>query len=202
MILKRWAAALLAAAGLAIISAAPSHAQGAVTPDDAEWAELSCIYTALMEVDDDAYYTVVDAYITEATTGDLFEAAASVITDAATACADQYGWTDAQMDAALTMGVAGTVADAIESWFLDEGYSDEEIDAIIGLVELISDEDVLTFLSDDWRRDEAFLASIETQLQGAGLDDDSGMMDMGLLLLETYLIGMYQSERWVTLADG
>lgn len=202
MTFRHWAITLLSAAGLAAASATSVHAQPPPGPGDPEWDELSCVYTALMAVDDDAYYSVVDAYITEAITGDLFEAAASVITDATAACADQYGWTDAQMDAALTMGVAGTVADAIESWFLDEGYSDEEIDEIIGLVDLISDEDLLTFLSDDWRRDEAFLVSMETQLEDAGLYADSGMTELGMLLIETYLIGLYQSEKWVTLADG
>lgn len=202
MTLKRWAATLLAAAGFAIISAAPTYAQPPVAPADREWDELACVYTALMQVDEDAYYAVVDAYLEEAIEGELFEAAASVIDTANAACVTKHGWTLDQQDIAISMAVAGTVADAIEGWFLDEGYSDEEIDDIIGLVDVMADEDVLVFLTDDWRSDLDFLAEIETQLAGVGLEGDTGLMDMGLVLLETYLIGMYQSELWMTLSDS
>lgn len=202
MTLKRWAATLLAAAGFAIISAAPTHAQTPAAPQDPEWEELSCVYTALMAVDDDAYYAVVDAYLTEATEGELFDTAYSIIDTATVACVTEHDWTLDQQDVAISMAVAGTVADAIEGWFLDEGYSDEEIDDIIGLVDVISDEDVLVFLTEDWRRDDAFIAGIETQLKDAGLDGDTGLMDMGLILLETYLIGMYQSEQWMAFSDS
>lgn len=202
MTIKHLAATLLAAAGLAIVSVAPSHAQVTTAPADPAWEELSCIYTALMAVDDDAYYAVVDAYITEATTGDLFEQAASVIETATLTCAEDHGWNDAQMDAAITMGVAGAVADAIEGWLLEEGYSEQEIDEIIGLVDVMSEDDVFGFLAEDWRDDEAFIAGIEAQLKEAGLDGDTGLMDMGLILLETYLIGMYQSEKWVEISDN
>jgi hypothetical protein len=202
MTLKRWAATLLASAGFAIIAAAPSYAQTPVAPADPEWEELACVYTALMDVDDDAYYAVVDAYLEERSEGELFEAAASVIDTATDTCATKHGWTLDQQDVAISMAVAGTVADAIEGWFLDEGYSDEEINDIIGLVDVMSDEDVVVFLTEDWRRDDEFLASIETQLAGVGLEGDSSLMDMGMVLLETYLIGMYQSEQWMTFSDS
>jgi hypothetical protein len=201
MTLRHWAASLLAAAGFAMTTAAPSHAQ-APSPDDPAWAELTCIYTALMDADDDAYFAVVDAYITEATEGDLFEQAATIIETATVACTEKHDWNADQEEVAITMGVVGTVADAVEGWFIDEGYSDEEIDAIIGLVETISDEEVATFLAEDWRRDEEFLASIEAQLKEVGLDGDTGLMDMGLILLETYLIGMFQAENWVEVSDS
>jgi hypothetical protein len=202
MSIKHWAASLLAAAGFAMITAAPSQAQDLLTPDDPEWAELTCVYTALMDADDDAYFSVVDAYITEATDGDLFEAAATAIEGATVTCSTQHSWNADQEEIAMTMGVVGTVADAMEGWFIDEGYSDEEIDAIIALVETISDDDVVKFLSEDWRRDEVFLANMEAQLEEVGLDSDSGLMDMGLILLETYLIGMYQSEMWVEVSES
>lgn len=196
MTLRHWAASLLAAAGFAVITAAPSHAQG-LSPDDPAWNELTCVYTALLEAEDDAYYSLVDAYITGATEGDLFEAAATVIDSAAAGCSSQHSWSTDQEGIAITMGVVGTVADAVEGWFLDEGFSDEEISAIIALVDTISDDDVITFLAEDWRNDQEFLGGMEAQLETVGLDSDSGMMDMGLILLETYLIGMYQSEMWV-----
>lgn len=202
MTLTRWAATLLAAAGFAIISAAPIYAQTPTAPADPEWEELSCIYTALMAVDDDAYYSVVDAYLEEASEGELFEAAASVIDTATTGCTTKHGWTLDQQDIAISMGVAGTVADAIEGWFLDEGYSDEEIDEIIGLVDSMSDDDVYMFLAEDWRRNAEFLAGMEAQLEGVGLDSDNGFKDIGLVLLETYLIGMFESEKWVELSDS
>lgn len=201
MTLRHWAASLLAAAGFAMITVAPSHAQ-ALSPDDPAWAELTCVYTALMDADDDAYFAVVDAYITEATEGDLFEQAATIIESATADCSSQHSWNADQEEVAITMGVAGTVADAVEGWFIDEGYSDEEIDAIIALVETISDEDVVSFLAEDWRRDEEFLAGIEAQLKEVGLDGDTGLMDMGLILLETYLIGMFQSENWVEVSGS
>lgn len=202
MTFNRWAATLLAAAGFAIISAASTHAQTPTAPQDPEWEELSCVYTALMAVDDDAYYSVVDAYLEEASDGELFEAAASVIDTATATCVTKHGWTLDQQDVAISMGVAGTVADAIEGWFLDEGFSDEEIDEIISLVDSLSEDDVYMFLAEDWRRDAEFLAGIEEQLEGVGLDSDGGLMDMGLVLLETYLIGMFQSEQWMALGDS
>lgn len=202
MTLKRWAATLLAAAGFAIISTTPSHAQTPVAPADPEWEELACVYTALMGFDDDAYYTVVDAYLDEATEGDLFEAAASIIDDATAVCATKHGWTLEQQNVAVSMGVAGTVADAVESLFIDEGFSDEEIDEVIALVDVMSEEEVIGFLAEDWRRDEAFIAGIETRLKSVGFDSDTGFMDMGLILLETYLIGMFQSEQWMALSGS
>jgi hypothetical protein len=198
---RRWTVSLLAAAGLAIMSAWGAHAQqpGNGGMSDDEWTEFSCIYSELMLLEDDAYFAVVDSYVFELTEGDLYEDAVTAIMPAVEGCADDYGWLAEHQEIAMTMAIAGTVADAIEGWFIDEGYSDEEIDDIIGLVDVISDEEVFVFLTEDWRRDDEFVAGIELQLKTVGLDGDTGMVDMGMVLLETYLIGMFQAERWMDL---
>ena len=172
MTLRHWAASLLAAAGFAMITVAPSHAQ-ALSPDDPAWAELTCVYTALMDADDDAYFAVVDAYITEATEGDLFEQAATIIESATADCSSQHSWNADQEEVAITMGVAGTVADAVEGWFIDEGYSDEEIDAIIALIRGAADVDTDDAETIEIYTEPSQLESVRKALEGAGIKVDS-----------------------------
>ncbi len=203
MTIRRWAVSLLAAAGLAITSAASAQAQpgdGGMSTE--AWDEFSCIYSELILLDDDAYFAVVDSYMLELTEGDLYEEAITAIMPAVEACADDYGWLAEHQEIAMTMGIAGTVADAIEGQLLEEGFTEAELDDIISLVDTISDDEVFAFISEDWRRDEDFKEGIAIQLAGKGVSDDEELVDTCMVLLETYLIGMYQAERWLDITDS
>jgi hypothetical protein len=201
MSIRRWAVSLLAAAGLAITSAASAHAQdGALTGE--AWDEFACIYTELLTLDDDAYFAVVDSYMLELTEGDTYEEAIMAIMPAVEGCSDDYGWAAEHQEIAMTMGIAGTVADALEGYLLEEGFTEEELDDIISLVDTISDDEVFAFIGEDWRRDDAFRASIANHLAGKGVSGDDELVEHCMVLLETYLIGMFQAERWMDLTDG
>lgn len=202
MNIKRWAVSLLAAAGLAISSAASAHAQQDGVMSTEVWDEFSCIYTELLLLEDDAYFAVVDAYILELTEGDQYEEAISAIMPAVEGCSDDYGWAAEHQEIAMTMGIAGTVADAIEGYLLEEGFTEEELDEIISLVDTISDDEVFAFIGEDWRRDEDFKESIAMQLADMGVSGDDELVDNCMVLLETYLIGMFQAERWMDLTDS
>lgn len=201
---RRWTVSLLAAAGLAITSAAGAHAQ---QPGDAPmssevWDEFSCIYSELILLEDDAYFAVVDSYILELTEGDLYEEAITAIMPAVESCADSFSWSAEHQEIAMTMGIAGTVADAIEGYLLEEGFSEEELDEIISLVDTISDDEVYAFIGEDWRRDDAFRDGIAVHLAGKGVSGDEEMIEHCMVLLETYLIGMFQAERWMDLTES
>lgn len=202
MTIRRWVVSLLAAAGLAIASAATAHAQQDDGMSSETWDEFSCIYTELLLLEDDAYFAVVDAYMLELTEGDQYEEAISAIMPAVEGCSDDYGWLAEHQEIAMTMGIAGTVADAIEGYLLEEGFTEEELDEIISLVDTISDDEVFAFIGEDWRRDEDFKESIAMQLADMGVSGDDELVDNCMVLLETYLIGMFQAERWMDLADS
>lgn len=204
MNIRRFTVSLLAAAGLAITCPAAANAQqpGGGDMASAQWDEFSCIYTSLIGLDDDAYYSVVDAYMQELTDGDLYEEAVTAIMPAVEDCSAEFGWSDEEQEIAMTMGIAGTVADALEGYLLDEGYSEEELDDIISLVDTISDDEVFAFIADDWRRDDAFLAGMSAHLAGKGVSGDEVLVDHCMVLLETYLIGMFQAEKWMDLQDS
>ncbi|MEZ6031230.1 MAG: hypothetical protein R3C46_15990 [Hyphomonadaceae bacterium] len=199
---RRWAVSLLAATGFVIATTAQASAQtNGRDMGDAEGEEFACVYSALMDLDDDAYFNVVDAYITEVTEGDLYESAVSVIMPVVEDCADQHNWSSDQQEIAMTMGIAGTVADAIESYFLDEGFTDDDLDDIISLVDTMPDEDVYNFLAEDWRRNADFKQTVTAHLKGKGVEGDAELVERGMVLLESYLIGMYQGEKWLALKD-
>lgn len=203
MTIRNWAVSLLAAAGLAIGSAASAHAQpgdGGMSTE--AWDEFSCIYSELLLLEDDAYFAVVDSYMLELTEGDTYEDAITAIMPAVEGCSDDYGWLAEHQEIAMTMGIAGTVADAIEGYLLEEGFTEEELDEIISLVDTISDDEVFAFIGEDWRRDEDFKESIAMQLAEMGVSGDDALVDHCMVLLETYLIGMFQAERWMDLTDS
>lgn len=205
MNLRRWAVSLLAAAGLAVTLAAGASAQ---ETDDTnlmqgdEWGEFSCVYSSIMETDDDEYFAVVNAYMSQLTEGQAYEEALDVIMYAVEACSVEHGWTPDEVEIAMTMGVAGTVADAIEGFLLDEGFSEGDIDEIIALVDIMSDDEVYAFAASDWRKDEDFKAGIAGYLADIGIDDVSDYAADCMVLIETYVIGMFQAEIWMDLQDG
>ncbi len=204
MNVRRFTVSLLAAAGLAITCPAAASAQqpGDGNMASAQWEEFSCIYTSLIGLDDDAYFSVVEAYMQELTEGDLYEEALTAIMPAVEDCSSEFDWSDEEQEIAMTMGIAGTVADALEGYLLDEGYSEEELDDIISLVDTISDDEVFAFIADDWRRDDDFLAGMSVHLAGKGVSGDEVLVDHCMVLLETYLIGMFQAEKWMDLQDS
>ncbi|OYX49342.1 MAG: hypothetical protein B7Y90_08035 [Alphaproteobacteria bacterium 32-64-14] len=204
---RKWTAALVAGAGLvAATLAAPATAYaqpggtGAMDPD--EWDEFSCIYTELMVLEDDEFYDVVDAYILEATEGDLYERALEALMPAVESCTDTHEWSADEQEIAMTMGIAGTVADALEGELLAAGLSEDELDDMIALVDEMSDDDVYMFLAEDWRRDEEFLERMGDDLVARGAPDDDDGISQAIVLIETYLIGMFQAERWLDVRDS
>lgn len=205
--LMNWAVALLAGAGfvsasLAMPAAAYAQqaeplATGSSLMDADEWDELSCIYTELMVLEDDEYFDVVDAYILESTEGDLYESALDALTPAAELCADEFAWSAEEQEIAMTMGIAGTVADALEGELLASGLSEEELDELISLVDEMSDDDLVMFIAEDWRRDQDFMDRMAIELIARGAPDDEDGIAQAIVLIEAYLIGMFQAERWL-----
>ena len=204
---RKLTAALVAGAGLvAATLAAPSAAYaqpgGSGVMSTAEWDEFSCIYTELMVLEDDEFYDVVDAYILEATEGDLYERALEALMPAVESCTDTHEWSADEQEIAMTMGIAGTVADALEGELLAAGLSEGDLDKMIALVDEMSDDDVYMFLAEDWRRDVEFLDRIGNDLIARGAPDDQDGVSQAIVLIETYLIGMFQAERWLDISDS
>lgn len=204
---RKLTAALVAGAGLvAATLAAPAAAYaqpgGSGMMSTAEWDEFSCIYTELMVLEDDEFYDVVDAYILEATEGDLYERALAALLPAVESCTDTHEWSEDEQEIAMTMGIAGTVADAMEGELLAAGLSEEELDEVIALVDEMSDDDVYMFLAEDWRRDEEFLERMGDDLIARGAPEDDDGVSQAIVLLEAYLIGMFQAERWLDISDS
>ena len=204
---RKWTAALVAGAGLvAVTLAAPATAYaqpgGSGAMSTAEWDEFSCIYTELMVLEDDEFYDVVDAYILEATEGDLYERALEALMPAVESCTDTHEWSADEQEIAMTMGIAGTVADALEGALLEAGVSEDDLDEMIALVDEMSDDDVYMFLAEDWRRDVEFLDRIGNDLIARGAPDDQDGVSQAIVLIETYLIGMFQAERWLDISDS
>jgi len=199
---RNLATALFAGAGLvAMTLGAPSAAFAQPTGtgglEKAEWDELSCIYTELMVLEDEEFYDVVDAYILESTEGDLYESALAAITPAVDFCTEEHEWSEAEQEIAMTMGIAGTVADALEGDLLASGVSEEDLDEMLALVDEMSDDDLVMFLAEDWRRDEEFMDRMAIELLARGAPDDDDGLAQAIVLLEAYLIGMFQAERWM-----
>ncbi len=204
MNIRRMAVSLLAAAGLAVALAGGASAQqpGGGIQGEA-WEEFSCVYTSLMVLDDEPYFAIVDSYISQLTEGDEYEAAIEVILPALEECAAQYDWTAEQGEAAMTMGVAGVVADAIEGYLVDvEGFTNEDIDNIIALIDTMSDEEVFTLADGQWRGDKEFIAVIAGHLAGIGIEGDDALISDCATLLETYVIGMFQTDAWMDMEES
>lgn len=209
---RNWALATLAGAVVASASLAmpgAAHAQqdqplatGASLMDEAEWEEFSCIYSELMVLEDDEYFDVVDAYILESTEGELYERALDALMPAVEFCSEEHVWSADEQEIAMTMGIAGTVADALEGELLASGLSEEELDEVIALVDEMSDDDLYMFIAEDWRRDEDFMDRMAIELIARGAPDDEDGIAQAIVLIEAYLIGMFQAERWLDVRDS
>lgn len=195
MILRTMLQATLCAAGLAF--AAPALAQPGGMSEEV-WNEIGCVYNGITQLEDEPYFAIVNAHVTDAQNGPDYEMATAAVTPIVTACADKFGWTMDEIEPVITTGILGTVSDAIEGNYLENGMTEDQLDRIMDVLDEISDEDFEAMATGAWRDSEATQQNVKAQLKLKGVPDDPLMLSDGLYLLEAYLVGAMQLELWLS----
>lgn len=181
----------LVAAGLVMLAPAASAQEPQQERDPGLW----CVYEKLVGSLD--YESVAEAYLYDGdTTGDP----GGVLAKAANECGGLHKQTAGQREAAIEFGRLGATADYLIEDMMWEGLEEDEVEAIFGAMDSISDDDYDALFAAD-AIDPAAATRIKDALKAAGYPDDENFLGgaltvMGLVALtdEVQFIYMFDED--------
>ncbi len=190
-------AAMLAAGlfGVGPALAQDSAADGDLT--DAQYDELYCVYDAMEFMDDDLYFVMLEAGISREAEVEGTDEAVDAIIEMTDACAEEYDWNDEQVMMAISVGVAAAVGEELEFALMDAGLDDKDFDAVLNVIDQLSDEEISAFMHAGWRKDAALRAKVVSGLKAAALPDDPAVVSDLVEYIEAGIVGAMQTELWI-----
>ncbi len=190
-----------AAIAALVIPAMPAAAQdgldGLVGPE--QEAEIYCVYDLLSQTGDT--YEIAGVFVDPDATEAAIESADAILSGAIEECMDAYPWNETMREYAAVIGIHGSVMDVVTANLADAGVSQEGIQAIFDVLDLLDEEDMAVFRSPDWLADRRFQKRINRSLIAAGVPNDNDVLDNSLLVIESAILTVDAILDWV-LEDG
>lgn len=177
--------------------AAPASAQddldGLMGPE--QEAEIYCVYDILSQTGD--IYEIADVFVDpDATEADI-EAADAILTEAIGECMDAYSWTEEAQKYAAVIGIHGSVIDVMTADLALDGMTEESIQAIFDVLDLLEDKDMETFKSPSWLADTRFQKRINRSLVSAGVPNKKDLLANSMLVLESSILAADAVVDWL-----
>lgn len=177
---------IAAAISFAVVMSTAGVAQ-AQTLSEPQRREMNCVYDALSMLEQTSL--VAQSYLSETTANGFRGRADAALENAADACADDHEWDDVVRGLAVAIGTMGATADFLGGELKAAGVSAEVVGKIAGLKPGLSKRDNELLLDGGWSDDRAFMARMKTKLTGIGLPNDADLIEKGVKILETAVIG-------------
>ena len=183
---------LTAVVGAAIatlsICAAPASAQDALDGimNAEQQAEIYCVYDILSQTGD--IYEIADVFVDPDATESDIEAADGILNEAIGECMDAYDWTEAAQEYAAVIGIHGSVIDVTTADLALDGMSEDSIQGIFDVLDLLEDKDMETFKSPTWLADSRFQKRINRSLVSAGVPNKEAFLASSMLVLESSIL--------------
>lgn len=186
----------LAAGAMWLWAAMPAAAQPTFDElTDDQMSELYCVYDYL-----DLFVgapKITEVYTTNDPGTAAFVEADADVKEASDMCAEEYGW---EGDGATLMTVIGLytmMGDQLEVNLGDQGIDEEGLDAIYGVADVLSDDDIGAFADGTWLGNEAIHQRVTDGLAKAGVGGEAVIRN-ALFLMEAYVIASLSVEHWLS----
>ncbi len=177
---------LAAAFAVSLLVCAAGEA-GAQTLTRPQQMEIDCVYDALVMTRQAPL--VAQSYLSETTANGFRGRADAALESAARECASDHEWDDMVRGLAVAIGTMGATTDFLGGELKAAGVSEEAVGKIAGLKPGLSKRDVELLLDGGWGDDRAFLSRMRTKLKGIGVPDEAELIETGVKMLETIVIG-------------
>lgn len=170
------------------LSAAPASAQNALDGimNAEQEAEIYCVYDILSQTGD--IYEIADVFVDPDATESDIEAADDILNEAIGECMDAYDWTEAAQEYAAVIGIHGSVIDVTTADLALDGMSEDSIQGIFDVLDLLEDKDMEMFKSPSWLADSRFQKRINRSLVSAGVPNKQEFLASSMLVLESSIL--------------
>jgi len=192
---------LTAVVGAAIatlsICAAPASAQNALDGimDAEQETEIYCVYDILSQTGD--IYEIADVFVDPDASEAEIEAADGILSEAVGECMAAYDWTEAAQEFAAVIGIHGSVIDVTTADLALDGMTEESIQGIFDVLDLLEDKDMETFKSPAWLADTRFQKRINRSLVSAGVPNKEEFLSSSMLVLESSILAADAIVDWL-----
>lgn len=181
----------------AVATAALAPAAWAQEPDGLNGehdAEFYCVYDVLSQ--SGQVIQLAEAMDRKATEEQV-TAADEVLDGAISDCLDVYKWDEKTIEYAATVGMHGSVVDALTSEMMTEGVPEETVALIFDVLDGLADEDIDMFNDPSWMTDAKFKKRINRTLIAAGMPEEDVVLDNSMTVMESSLLAAQALVDWM-----
>lgn len=182
-------------AAAALLALAPAAwAQEAEGLNGERDAELYCVYDVLAQ--SGQINQLAEAMSRDATEEQV-TAADEMLDGAIGDCLDVYKWDEVTVEYAATVGMHGSVVDALTSEMMMEGVPEETVAIIFDVLDGLAEEDIDMFNDPSWASDAKFKKRINRTLIAAGLPEEDVVLDNSMTVMESSLLAAQALVDWL-----
>lgn len=156
-------------------------------------AEFYCVYDVLSQ--SGQVIQLAEAMDRDATEEQV-TAADEVLDGAISDCLDVYKWDEKTIEYAATVGMHGSVVDALTSEMITEGVPEETVALIFDVLDGLADEDIDMFNDPSWVTDAKFKKRINRTLIAAGMPEEDVVLDNSITVMESSLLAAQALVDW------